>query len=171
MAYLRVVILFVLMALSSLATAGENHHHHGDIQHGHLILSEIRIKAVMPGAKVTAGYLEITNKGDQDDRLISVSIKGADKSEIHTMSMDGGVMRMRPLKDGIIIPAGEAVSLTPGGLHLMFMKLTDFPKKGDMASLSLVFEKAGAIDVKAPVKMIKPGHGHSGHGNHSGHQH
>ena len=165
MTYLRVVILSVLMALSSLATAGENnhHHHHHDIHHGDLILSDIRIKAVMPGAKVTAGYLEIANKGGKDDRLVSVAINGADKSEIHTMSMDGGVMRMRPLKDGIIIPAGEAVSLAPGGLHLMFMKLTDFPKKGDMAGLRLVFENAGAIDVKAPVKMIKPGHGHSGH--------
>ena len=155
-----VAVIFMMISTSAYAESTHHHHDHGMIKHGDLMLEDIRIKAVMPGAKVTAGYLDITNNGD-DDRLIAVEIKGASKSEIHTMRMDGGVMKMRPLKDGIDLPKGETISLAPGGLHLMFMKLKDFPHEGEMADLTLVFEKAGAISVKAPVKMIKPGH--SGH--------
>ena len=163
MTFIKAAVAVIVMMISTSAYAGNTHHHHDHsvINHGDLVLKDIRIKALMPGAKVTAGYLDITNNGD-DDRLIAVEIKGANKSEIHTMSMDGGIMKMRPLNDGIDLPKGETISLAPGGLHLMFMKLDDFPNKGEMADLTLIFEKAGALSVKAPVKMIKPGHsGHS----------
>ena len=60
--------------------------------------------------KVTAGFVTITNNGSSDDRLLRISTDFAARSELHTMSMDNGVMKMRPLADGIIIPAGKALS-------------------------------------------------------------
>ena len=155
--------LLLMVGTADFSRASDSHHHHRSVHHGSLMLKDIRVRALMPGAKVSAGYLEIMNHGSDDDRLKSVSIIGANKAEIHNMIIDNGVMKMRPLKDGIEIPAGGHVSLAPGGFHLMFMKLGDFPKKGEMATLSLEFEKAGSITIKAPVMMIKSNHGHSGH--------
>lgn len=70
-----------------------------------------------------AGYLVITNKGSQSDRLLSFTTDLAGQPEVHEMAMDGGVMKMRPLMKGLEIPAGKSVKLEPGGYHLMLMKL------------------------------------------------
>ena len=144
------------------------------VQHGTLALDHIVIRAGLPGAKVTAGYLDITNTGAADDRLIAVEYDGAGRAEIHTMEMENGIMKMRPLKDGLIIPAGETVSLAPGGLHLMFMKLKALPKAGDHGQLTLEFERAGPVTIMAHVKTVKMGHKHTktrdGH-DHGGHDH
>lgn len=154
-------ICFSLFLLTQNAYAKMYHH-------GELMLHDVFVRAVLPGSKVTAGYLDIINKGAGDDRLIGVALVGADKSEIHNMEVDNGIMKMRPLADGLIIPAGGKVSLKPGGLHLMFMKLTAMPKDGDMASLTLVFEEAGEITISVPVKKITMGHDHSkSHKDHS----
>ena len=157
------VLMMAMVSTAAMASSSHDHHNHGAVMHGELMLENIRIKAVMPGAKVTAGYLDITNKGNVDDRLIGVRINGANKAEIHSMEMDGGIMKMRPLKDGIALPKGEMIALQPGGLHLMFMKLDGFPKKGEEADLTLIFEIAGEVTLKAPVKKIKPGHGTHSH--------
>jgi copper(I)-binding protein len=137
--------------------------HDGIIHHGELMLWDVRITALIPGAKVSAGYLEITNNGGESDRLIGVNFDAAGKSEIHTVEIDDGVMKMRPLKDGLEIAPGSQVSLAPGKLHLMFMKLDDFPEAGETAPLTLIFEKAGSITLDATVKAIKPGHDQSEH--------
>ena len=136
----------------------------GDISIHHTV-----IRAGFPGSKVTAGYLELTNNGASDDQLISVQLEGAGKSELHSMEVDNGVMKMRPLKDGITLPAGETVTLAPGGLHLMFMQLDAMPKEGEARQLTLVFEKAGSISFSAPVKKIKMGHNHKK--KHKSHEH
>jgi copper(I)-binding protein len=156
----RTIIVIILVMLTSFAHAEDGHDHHSPVHHGDLMLEDVRIKALLPGAKVSAGYLEIMNKGRESDRLIGVKFNAAGKSEIHTIEIDGDVMKMRPLADGIEIPAGSRISLAPGGYHLMFMKLDDFPKKGETAPLTLIFEKAGPITLDAPVMAVKSGHNH-----------
>ena len=75
------------------------------------------------GAPVGGGYLTITNKGSEPDRFTGGSVDFAKKLELHQMSMDKGVMKMRPVDGGIEIKPGETVTLKPGGLHIMFVGL------------------------------------------------
>ena len=98
--------------------------------------------------------MTITNNGTTADRLVGVSLSVADHGEIHEMKMDGGVMTMRPLADGIAIKPGETVKFEPGGYHLMFMDLKEPFKEGAMVKGQLQFEKAGKVDVEFKVDAI-----------------
>lgn len=101
------------------------------------------------GAPTTAGYLIITSA--EDDRLIGARSEAAASVEIHTMSMDNGTMRMRPL-EALDLPAGEQVALQPGGDHLMLMSPSDELAEAGHTEIILVFEKAGEIPVTLPVQ-------------------
>ena len=96
------------------------------------------------------GYLKITG-GSTADRLLSARSSVAKIVEMHSMEMDGNMMRMRPI-EGIDVPAGQAVELSPGGKHLMFMGLNKTLKAGDSFPLTLRFQKAG--EVKVDVKVM-----------------
>lgn len=78
-------------------------------------------RATVPGAKVAAGYLTVKNTGSEDDKLVSVTGEIVPKAEIHQMSMDNGVMTMRPVEGGLPVPAGGTLELSPDGYHIMFM--------------------------------------------------
>ena len=139
--------------------AGSSHSHgYSTMEHGSLVIENIMIRAVPDTMRVTAGFLKITNKGNQEDRLMDITADFAGRSELHTMAMENGIMKMRPLVDGIVIPAGGEVILEPGGLHLMFMKMTSVPALGDMKEVTLHFELAGPITLMVPVKKIKHSH-------------
>ncbi|MEQ8266048.1 MAG: copper chaperone PCu(A)C [Parvibaculum sp.] len=97
-----------------------------------------------------AAYLVIENRGTADDTLLEVRSGAAEKVEIHTMTMDGMVMKMRRL-DALPIEAGETVRLAPGGFHLMLMGLGEPLTEGMSIPLTLVFEKAGDVEISAPV--------------------
>jgi uncharacterized protein YcnI/copper(I)-binding protein len=122
-------------------------------------------RATPGGAKIAGGYLTITNNGKQPDRLVSVTTGAADHAEIHEMSMTGGVMKMRPLENGLTIKPGETVAMKSGGFHMMFMGLKQPLKEGETIKATLVFEKAGKLDVtfnvagigasQAPMQMHK----------------
>ena len=99
--------------------------------------------------------------GASDDRLTGGSTPVAARLEIHEMSMTGGVMKMRPVSGGLVIPAGETVTLAPGGYHIMFIGLKAPLKVGDHVSAALHFEKAGTITIDLPVQT-PPGGGHGG---------
>jgi periplasmic copper chaperone A len=109
-------------------------------------------RVVPKGANVAVGYLEIKNTGTAPDRLIGGSSEIAGRLEIHEMSMNGGVMTMRPLEGGIEIAPGKSIKLEPGGNHLMFLDLKTPPVKGKFFRVMLVFEKAGKIDVEFDVE-------------------
>ena len=116
---------------------------------------------------VGGGFLTIRNNGKTADRLISASSPSATEVQIHTMSMDDGVMKMRQLKGGITIPAGASVELKPGGLHLMFIGLKKSFKKGTKIPATLKFARAGSVQVTfavQPVGSTAPMEaGHAGH--------
>jgi copper(I)-binding protein len=111
-------------------------------------------RATLPNAPVGAGYLVLTNKGPSDDRLVSATSPLAGVTQIHTMKMDGDVMKMNALADGVVIPAGGSVTFAPGGNHIMFMKLTQSLVEGTRIPVTLSFEKAGTIEVEFEVGAI-----------------
>lgn len=99
------------------------------------------------------GFLKITG-GTQSDRLLSASAPISKVVELHTMEMDGNVMRMRPVP-GVDIAAGQVVEFKPGGLHVMFVGLNQTLKSGQTIPLVLRFEKAGELKVDMKI-MQKP---------------
>jgi periplasmic copper chaperone A len=124
-------------------------------------------RATPKGAKVASGYLRITNTGSTPDRLTGGTFVPAGAAEIHEMSMDRGVMRMRELKGGVEIKPRATVDLQPSSIHLMFTDLKRPLAKGEHIKGTLVFEKAGAVEVEYAVEAIgasrpQPG-GHVGH--------
>jgi len=120
-------------------------------------------RATPAGARVAAGYLAIRNTGPQPDRLVSVTGEIAGRAEIHEMAVDDkGVMTMRPLADGLEIPAGGEAELKPGGYHIMFLDLKQGVKEGDAFKGTLTFEKAGAVEVEYTVEAMAGGSGHGG---------
>jgi len=118
---------------------------------GDLAISGAFTRATLPNAPVGGAYLNITNNGAADDRLVSVSTPAAGMSQIHEMKMDGDVMKMNELPDGLVVPAGQTVKLEPGGYHLMLMKLTGPLVEGQTITVTLTFEKAGKVDVELPI--------------------
>lgn len=124
-----------------------------DVKAGKIAITQPYARATVPGQPAGGGFLKLENKGDAD-RLLSVSAGVAGSVELHMMSMDGDVMRMRQV-DSIALPAGKTVELKPGGLHIMFMGLKAPLKAGESFPMKLKFEKAGEVTVD--VKVEAPG--------------
>jgi periplasmic copper chaperone A len=110
-------------------------------------------RPTVAGQSGGGGFLKITG-GSTPDRLVSASAGVAKVVELHTMEMDGNVMRMRQIP-AIEVPAGETVELKPGGRHIMFMGLTQTLKAGDSFPMTLRFEKAGEVKVDVKVTTMR----------------
>ncbi len=124
------------------------------IKAGRLEISMPMIRATPPGAPVSAGYMRISNPSDAADRLIGGSAAFAGKVEVHEMTMDGDVMKMRPVEGGLEIPAGGEVLLKPGGYHIMLMQLKEQMQEGQTRKLTLEFEQAGSIELELPIMPV-----------------
>lgn len=114
------------------------------------------------GVDVSAGYLTIANGTTSEDRLLSAASPRAERVELHEMSMDADVMRMRAI-DGLAIPARSDVTLEPGGRHLMFFGVAQPFAVGEQIPVTLNFETAGQVDVVLPVRAraAAPDGGHT----------
>lgn len=158
----------------AVTTAAAAEHDHGamampaaPVTLGDLEISNGFSRATLPNAPVGGGYITITNTGGEADRLVSAASPVADVAQIHQMKMDGDVMKMNELPEGVEIPAGSTVVLEPGGLHIMLMKLTQPLVDGTRIPLTLTFEKAGGVEVELSVggpAAKGPAEDHSGHG-------
>jgi copper(I)-binding protein len=154
-----------LAALLTVGLAGVAAAH--EVTVGPLRLTDLWTRATPPGAPTAVGFLTVTNTGTEPDRLVAVSSPGSVTGEIHEMSMENDVMKMRALPAGIEIPAGGTVRLAPGGLHLMFVTLKAPLIEGDKLPVTLIFEKAGKVDTFLHVLSIGargPDGGDHGHG-------
>lgn len=123
-------------------------------------------RATPAGAPAAAGYLTIANDGRAPDRLLGGSSPASAQLQIHEMTMDGGVMRMRPVAGGLVIPPGATVTLKPGGLHVMFIGLKRPLKAGERLPAVLRFERAGDVPVTFDVQPLggsAPAHHGGGH--------
>jgi copper(I)-binding protein len=147
---------FALMPLTTPARAHD--YSAGDLRIGHPWS-----RATPPGAKVGGGYLKIENKGSTPDRLVAASLERAGRVEIHEMSINDGVMRMRELPAGIAIAGGVSIELKPGGLHLMLTNLGAPLRQGERLRGTLMFERAGTVDVEFVVEAIGAGGGAAAH--------
>ncbi len=125
-----------------------------EVRAGDLVISQAWSRATPGGAKIGGGYLTIENKGAAPDRLIRGSGDVAGKIEVHEMSMNNGVMTMRPVENGLTIEPGKTVKLAPGGFHLMLFDLKGPLKQGDKVPLTLEFEKAGKVSVSLDIEGI-----------------
>src|SRR6516162_11309033 len=104
--------------------------------------------------KADTGVAYVAIQSPTADRLLSLSSPVAKKAELHTMSMEGMVMKMRPLAD-LDIPAGQSITLKPGGQHVMLLGLDAPLREGQSFPLTLTFEKAGTRTVTVAIE--KPG--------------
>jgi copper(I)-binding protein len=120
-------------------------------QIGEVQISSSWARATPGNAENGAAY--VTIQSPTADRLVSVSSPVAKKAELHTMSMQGMVMQMRPLA-GLDIPAGQPVTLRPGGEHIMLLGLNRPLREGQSFPLTLTFEKAGAREVTVAVEKL-----------------
>jgi hypothetical protein len=135
-----------------------------DYTAGSLKIGHPWARATPKGAPVGGGYLSVTNSGTEPDRLVGGSTPISRKFEVHQMSMDHGVMKMRPLGNGLEIPPGKTITLSPGGLHVMFVDLNQPLKQGDKIPATLEFAKAGKVQVEFAVEGM--GATHENHENH-----
>jgi periplasmic copper chaperone A len=124
-------------------------------------------RATPPGAKVGGGYLKIENKGAVPDRLLGGTSEIAPRIEVHETTVTDGVARMRPLGEGLQVPADGGAELKPGGVHLMLLDLKSPLKQGEKIKATLMFEQAGRVEVEFEVDSIgaQPPEtaGHDGH--------
>lgn len=100
----------------------------------------------------TAAYLTIANSGASGDRLLSVSVAAPAHASLHSTTTENGIARMRPLADGLELPAGKTVVLRPGGDHVMVMGLQGPLEAGGALPLTLRFEHSGERQVAAEVR-------------------
>ena len=136
-----------------------------DYDVGSIHIAQPRSRATPKGATSGAGYMAIINKGTTPDRVNCVSSDASAQCQIHSMTMEGGVMKMRPVEGGLEIKPGETITLKPGGFHVMFVDLKHRLDQGKVVKATLKFDKAGTIDVEYPVAAIgapAPGAGGDG---------
>jgi periplasmic copper chaperone A len=125
-----------------------------DYHVGPMHITEPWARATPKGASAGAGYLTVTNTGTAPDRLSCASSDAAASCQIHSMTMDDGVMKMRAVEGGLEIKPGETVTLKPGGLHMMFVDIKHPFEAGKTVEATLQFEKAGAVKVELPVLAL-----------------
>jgi len=157
---MKPTVLLLALALASVATAAAAN----DYKIGALEIQQPWARATPKGAKTAAGYVAVKNTGSAPDRLTGGSLVGAGGAQVHEMTMDNGVMKMRAMPDGIEIKPGETVELKPGGLHLMFTDLKARLVKGQSVKGTLTFANAGSLDVEFAVEGMGATAGTASHG-------
>lgn len=135
-----------------------------------IAVSEAWVRPTIGEGRVTAAYMTIQNIGTDTDVLRSASSPKAARVEIHETKMtDEGVMKMRPVENGLTVDRGGAVSMKPGGLHIMIMGLDEKLREGATLPLTLDFAKAGKVQLTVPVATRPAGASKDATGDHSHH--
>jgi copper(I)-binding protein len=150
------LLAFCLLSISGIAVA--------ETTAEGVTISDPYVRAVPPGQPNSASFMTVTNAGGSDHALVGGSSPAAKVVELHTHTMEGGMMRMRQVEK-IDLPAGKDVTLKPGGLHVMLIGLKQNLTPGENVPLTLKFEDGSEVTVDAPVrklqmKMKKMDHGH-----------
>ena len=149
---------FILAAALSIWGAGAEAE---DYKVGTIEISSPWSRATPKGATVAGAYMKISNKGSAPDRLVAFlkekvggSTPVAGSFEVHSMAMEQGVAKMRPVEGGLEIKPGETVELKPGSFHVMLVGLKQPLAKGQKVKATLEFEKAGKVDVEYSVEAL-----------------
>ena len=142
---------FILAAALSISSGGAKAE---DYKVGTIEISNPWARATPKGATVAGAYMKISNKGSAPDRLVGGSVAIADQFQVHSMAMEKGVAKMRPVEGGLEIKPGETVELKPGSFHVMLVGLKQPLAKGQKVKATLEFEKAGKVDVEYSVEAL-----------------
>ena len=139
------IAAFSLLALMTPA-------HGYDTEDAHAVqVTAAALKPPLLEGRPGVGYMVLRNETHADDALLSASVPGIERIELHTHEHADGVMRMRRV-ERVPVPAGETVTFEPGGLHLMLFGVGAEVKSGATAALTLTFETAGEVTVDAEVR-------------------
>ena len=152
------LLAVVLMSLS----AGVMAEAAGDVR-----IEDAYVRAVPPGQPNSAAFMKVENNGTGEHALVGGSSPAAEVVELHTHTMEGGMMRMRQV-ERIELPSGESVSLQPGGLHVMLIGLKQKLVPEETIPLTLHFEDGSEVTKDVPVhklqmKMKPMDHGQMSH--------
>ncbi len=150
-------LLIAATALASISVSAVA----DDYKVGQVMIADTWARVTLQ-SRPAAAYMKIHNMAETADKIVAASSPLADRVELHTHSMDDGVMRMRQVEE-IALPAKGHTELKPGGLHLMIFGLKREVKKGEMLPLKLTFKEAGEVEIMAKVGNKAAGSDHSGH--------
>ena len=145
----KLATLAITSALLAAAPLSQAH----EYKLGQLEIGHPYARATVPGQPAAGAYVSIENKGSAPDRLVGVSSPVAKSGEIHTMAMEGNVMKMREVEGGLEVKPGQKITMQPGnGYHIMLMGLSKPLQAGDKVPATLTFEKAGKVEVTFNVE-------------------
>jgi hypothetical protein len=150
-------------AIICLGSASANEYEAGPIK-----IDRPWARPTIGSSKNSAAYMTLSNSGASADKLLAVKSDAAEHVALHESRMDGEIMRMVPVKDGIEVPPHGTVELKPLGLHVMLMGLRKPLKEGETFPMTLVFAKQGEVEVEVKVEK-KPGAKKSGDDMHQHH--
>jgi periplasmic copper chaperone A len=142
-----VLALWLLPLLAGHAAAA-------DYKVGPLQITQPWARATPRGAASGAAYMTVTNTGNTAERLNCVSSDASAKCQMHEMTMENGVMRMRPLEGGLQIKPGESVTLKPGGYHVMLLNLKAPLQQGKTVEATLKTSDGATVQVQFPIAAI-----------------
>ena len=149
MKFLKEIAFASVLSLAALFTLADAQAH--EVKIGNIVIHHPWSRQSPMSASVAAGFMTITNTGTTDDRLVKATSEISPMVQIHDMKMEGDVMKMVELPDGLAIPAGATVKLKPKSLHIMFMDVKQQPSEGTSFTGTLTFEKAGTVTVDYEV--------------------
>ena len=162
-ASLRRVLAGTVLTLATLAASAHSY------KVGSIDIDHPNARPTAAGQSVGGGFMTFVNKGAAD-RLLSATTAVAASVQVHSMTMDGNVMKMRQL-DALELPAGQTVELKPGAYHLMLVGLKAPLKAGDTFPMTLKFEKAGEVVVTVNVEQPEPAKAEPQHEHQHEHEH
>ncbi|MCX7567166.1 copper chaperone PCu(A)C [Sulfitobacter sp. F26169L] len=118
------------------------------------VVQEPYLRSSLPTSTSAAAFMMLRNDTGRDDRLVAVRSGLSGRVELHTHTQDAnGVVRMGPIEGGVALPDGTTHAFKRGGDHLMFIGLDAPLSQGQMVQVTLVFEKAGEVEISVPVDL------------------
>lgn len=162
---LRANIAFLFVSIIAVASAAYAH----DEKLGEITIDRPWARATAKMAKAGAVYMTLRNQGQTADRLIAISTDISKKASLHRSIVEDGIMKMRPMS-AIDLPPGGQLELKPGGYHIMLMGLSRQLVEDDRFTMTLTFERIGAVTVQVMVGSVAAmdaspsGHDASSHG-------
>ncbi len=157
---LLINLLFITSLLMSPVCAKHkprhdtNKTHKAHITHkiGDLVISKAFVRPTTQAGMSSAGYMTISNNGDVDDRLVGIHADSVSKVEIHETKIDdNGVMSMKPITDGIVIPAKQSIDFKPRGLHVMLIDIKYPLVTETQIPIILSFKNSGTQKINVPI--------------------
>lgn len=152
---MRVLRNLLILAFVGFAAAAASAH---EYKAGDLEIVHPWARATLKGSDVADGFMKIINHGSTPDRLLSVSVEFAKSGQIHDMKLDGDVMKMQELPDGLEIPAGATIELKPKSMHVMFIGVKEELVPDEVVDGELTFEKAGTVKIEFMIEPAGTGH-------------